>query len=108
MCFTDWWSSYPRKVGKIDAEKAYKSCIKMGYSADDLLTGAKAFSELCLREKTDKKFTPFPASFLRAGRWMDEDLKDYQPINPVTLAAAKDRSDRLMKRGAYDPMLVMK
>ncbi len=99
--FEQFWNYYPRKVGKLDAIKAFSSVIRQGYKAEDISAGALAFAEMCRREGTEPRFVPYPATWLRAGRWMDETLGNYQPIDPERAAADKDKADRILRRGKY-------
>ena len=75
LSFEDWWKLYPRKVGKLDAAKAYAAAIKKGYTHDELLLGIRGFNQLCLQRGTDRTFIPHPGTWLRAGRWQDEETK---------------------------------
>lgn len=62
-----WWAAYPRKVGKLAAEKAYAKARKRA-SAQDLLTGIARY----IQHKPDWQAYAHPASWLNAGRWMDD------------------------------------
>lgn len=66
--FDEFWSVYPRKVGKIDAMKAYKGALRLT-TADDILYAADKYAHERLGE--DKQYTKLPAGWLRAGRWGD-------------------------------------
>ena len=101
--FDDFWSVYPRKIGKLDAMKAYCSMTRAGYAEADILSGAVSFAEMVRQESTEKQFIPHPATWLRAGRWMDENLSGFQPLDPKAIAEAKDKADRFLKRGVYAP-----
>lgn len=70
--FDDFWSAYPKKKNKGDAEKAWKK-LKVN---DDLLNvilsaveGAKQTEDW---KKQGGKFIPYPASWLNAKGWEDE------------------------------------
>lgn len=67
MGFSEFYELYPRKQAKIDAEKAWKS-MKCEAISEKVIAGLKKQ----LPYWTDPKFIPLPASFLRAGRWTDE------------------------------------
>ena len=67
--FQEWYSTYPKRVGKDRAMKAYKSARKKA-SKETLLAGARAaVKEFSTREK---RFIPHPATWLNDGRWDDE------------------------------------
>ena len=101
--FDQWYSFYPRKIARGEAQKAYAQQIKKGYNPQELLAGVQSYAALVRKEGTAKHFIPHPATWLRAERWLDEDLQPQTILSPEELAAAKDRADRLLKRGIYDP-----
>ena len=63
--FDQFWLAYPKRVAKLDALKAWN---KMKPPLQEVLT---ALVWQC-KEWTDPKFIPYPATYLRAGQWMDE------------------------------------
>jgi hypothetical protein len=68
--FDRWWAAYPRKVGKADAQKAWK-CASRPPVAEMLA----ALDWQCTCEDWTKgggRFVPHPGTYLRAGRWADE------------------------------------
>jgi hypothetical protein len=77
--FVRFWSTYPRKVGKDDARKAWVKAAKAS-------GGEAALETACLEalrwQKTSDdwtkdggKFIPHPSKYLNAGRWQDEQQK---------------------------------
>ena len=66
--FDDFWAAYPRKEGKLDAEKAYAQARKRA-TADAILAGVMLYAQTCPQER---RFQKLPAGWLRAGRWLDE------------------------------------
>lgn len=71
--FADFWSKYPRKVGKAAAEKAF---IKTG--ADDALLASMldAVGRQGLAGRVaagEGQFVPHPATWLTEHRWLDEE-----------------------------------
>lgn len=103
--FADFWTSYPRKIGKLDAEKAYAQMLKQGYEACKLVDASICYAEQVRVEKIDRKFVPYPATWLRSGRFLDEDLEKYRApkFTADQMAEMKDRADQLMRRGKYAP-----
>ena len=89
--FLKWWEAYPRKVGKLRAEKCYALAVKQlgkreGMRSNEaqarLLQAAKDFR---LRaEKMQPEFVPHPATWLAQGRWDDE---PDQPLTSTTAAS---------------------
>lgn len=70
--FDEWWKQYPKKVGKLDAKKAYRAVIKQGATPQDLLDGLKRHNTNWKAKNTEPQYIPHPASWLRKGRWEDE------------------------------------
>lgn len=67
--FADWWRGYPHKVGKLAAEKSYRTArTKRKASAQDLLTGLAAY----IAHKPEWQSYANPATWLNQGRWMDD------------------------------------
>lgn len=70
--FAAWYAAFPRHQGRGAAEKAYKTALKKA-KPEDLLAAAQRFSTL--RRGEDPQFTPLPATWLNAERWLDEPLR---------------------------------
>lgn len=91
--FTEWWPHYPKKVKKLDAEKAYKAALKRGVTPKELLDGLQRQKAAWKAKGTEPQYIPYPATWLRAGSWEDE-LDAPSPsqaapaINPNTGKAA--------------------
>lgn len=77
--FDTWYQSYPRKKGKGQAMKAYKSARKK-VSAETLLTALAAQSETLMARGAD--YCPYPATWLNQERWLDEP----DPLTPAVSA----------------------
>jgi hypothetical protein len=67
--FDDFWKIYPRKVGKPQAKKAFKTALKE-ISLDELLRLTTKYA--AARKNEDSKFTKYPATFLNSKPWLDE------------------------------------
>jgi hypothetical protein len=65
--FEDFWAEYPRRVGKLAAERAYRAARKLA-SAQTILDGL-----VLTRFAKDPQFIPHPSTWLNQGRWMDEE-----------------------------------
>jgi hypothetical protein len=70
--FQHFWLLYPRKVGKGDAEKAFKVALKETPS-DIILAGTRRYADQVRQDGTQPKYVKYPAGWLRAKRWLDED-----------------------------------
>ena len=82
--FTEWWPHYPKKVKKLDAEKAYKAALKRGVTPKELLDGLQRQKAAWKAKGTEPQYIPYPATWLRAGSWEDE----LDPPNPGQAAPA--------------------
>lgn len=67
--FVEFWSVYPKRVGKADALKALAKALKDGASIDEIIKGAKQYRD---DPNRNNEYTAHPATWLRAGRWADE------------------------------------
>ena len=75
--FDEFWSIYPRKVGKRDAENAYKRALKLATS-EEIFEGAKRYATDPNRVD---QFTAHPATWLNRGSWADQALPPRTPQN---------------------------
>jgi len=66
--FDSFWAAYPRREAKLDAVKAYAKARTQA-SAAEILDGVERYKQTMPEEK---RYRPLPASWLNAGRWMDE------------------------------------
>ena len=81
MTFDVFYGLYPRKMARKDAEKAWKSM-----TADEQEKAIEALPQHLKYWKvkeTAKDFIPYPASWLRAGRYDDE--LDIEPLKKPEL-----------------------
>lgn len=88
--FREFYRVYPRKVGKLDAEKAFRQMTSRGYEPEAIINGAKKFAAIVAAEGKEMQFIPHPASWLRAGRWMDEEHETIKPEPVVRCARTLD------------------
>ena len=70
--FDAFYRIYPRKVGKREAEKAYRAAIKRGADPDAILAGAKRYAEKCADDRTIERYIKHPGPWLNAERWLDQ------------------------------------
>jgi len=69
--FDEFWKSYPRKKSKVDASKAWKQ-VKGESIFDEIMAGLQRAVNSPDWLKDKGQFIPYPASWLRAGGWLDE------------------------------------
>jgi hypothetical protein len=76
--FDLFWSQYPRREGKLIAQKALKKALKSA-KISDIMAGLARY--VAKTSGTEKQFICMPATWLNAGRWMDESdsFKTVQP-----------------------------
>jgi hypothetical protein len=86
--FAEFWSAYPRKKNKGDAEKAWAS-IKPSDALQAEIAGAVLLAKASADWlKGGGKFIPYPASWLRAKGWEDSaPLSAYSPDAVAVLDA---------------------
>jgi hypothetical protein len=75
--FGEFWTAYPKKVGKLDAERAFAKALQRA-GADELIAGARRYAGE--RSGQDQKFTKHPATWLNKGCWGDEPSATGPPI----------------------------
>ena len=62
--FDDFWSTYPRKVGKGEAYKKYLARLNDGWSPEQLLQSAKKYRSQVVNERTEEKYIKHAKTFL--------------------------------------------
>jgi len=67
--FDEFWKTYPRKVGKAAAQRAYAKAAKET-DPSEILGGLTA--QLPALLASDVQYQPHPATWLNQGRWADE------------------------------------
>ena len=71
--FEEFWSEYPRKVGKQKAQELYSRLQKNGVVHESIMRGLR--SQLPDMKKKEVQYIPHPATWLNQGRWEDEPEK---------------------------------
>ena len=62
--FNLFWEAYPRKIGKAEAYKKYKTRLKDGWTEDELLEAAKNYAAQCKKLRTESQYIKHPKTFL--------------------------------------------
>lgn len=82
--FARFWSTYPRKVGKQAAQRAFEKAISK-YDVNVILEGLDRM--VADSNLPDKQFLPHPSTWLNEGRWEDEAYpereRDGRPLKPA-------------------------
>ena len=75
--FEEFWSIYPRKSEKAKAYKSYCARLKDGFSEDELLSAATAYSAECKKDGREQKYIKLGATFLSTSTPFTDYLSDY-------------------------------
>lgn len=70
--FADFWSVYPKKIGKDAAITAWNRKVKTPETIRAILEAVKAQAQSDAWKKDGGQFIPNPATWLNQGRWKDE------------------------------------
>ena len=70
--FDTFWKSYPRKVAKGDARKAWIQTEKIRPSLSNILEAIENQKNTQQWMENEGMFIPYPATWLRQERWDDE------------------------------------
>ena len=79
--FKTFWQAYPLKKNKGDAEKAFKALRPNEMLLAEILAGIVRAKDSDQWAKDGGRFTPHPATWLRAKGWEDEGLEKPPPVN---------------------------
>lgn len=79
--FEEFWSSYPKKVGKGEAYKKYKARLNDGWKESDLLDAAKEYASECIRNRTESKYIKHPKTFLSDSTPFTDYIKHSQKVS---------------------------
>lgn len=95
--FLDFWSMYPRRVGKPAAKKALRAALRKGAVATVIEHGLGAWIEFWKASRTEPGFIPYPATWLNQERW-----NDAPPPLPEKPTPAPSRADDVSINLALD------
>lgn len=70
--FNEFWSAYPRKVGKKDAVKAWKKLKPDDALRKAILDGVGRWKQSDQWQRDNGQYIPYPATFLNGERWNDD------------------------------------
>lgn len=96
--FDLFWDSYPRKVGKVDAKKAWSRIPGVERHAMEIISAVEKYKKTT--RWSDWEFVPNPATFLNQRRWEDE-IRPGAFVNKRELAqrAAIETARRVVEAG---------
>jgi hypothetical protein len=98
--FEEFWRVYPKKVAREAARRAFDAAIKRGADPGIMIVGAQRYA--AERAGQPSKFTKFPETWLRDGRWEDEGtgavvLDEHGNIVAVDQEEEESQSDRVYR-----------
>lgn len=67
--FDQFWTIYPKRVGKLAAAKAWDKALKQA-TADQIIDGARRYA--VERQDENPQYTKHPSTWLNGGHWMDD------------------------------------
>lgn len=70
--FLLFWNAYPKRIAPTEAERAFTEVVSAGADPEYIVQKARAYAASV--DPLDLKFVPSPHSWLRAGRYDDQDL----------------------------------
>lgn len=78
--FNQFWSVFPKKVAKLEAQKAWKTLSPSEKLAEEICKDVVRKTTRPDWQKDNGKFIPHPATYIRGRRWEDEcDVKNRSP-----------------------------
>lgn len=109
--FSKFWAAYPRKDGKADAFKAWKSLKPNADLQRVILEDLRRRMESGgAWYRTEKRFIKLPASYLRGRRWEDEggvtEVAEHREPDPIVLTDEEQREiERIYAQNGRDAFM---
>jgi hypothetical protein len=104
--FKDFWSVYPKQVGRRAAEREYKKALQEGATAEEINAGARRYAADPVRierSRESDRYTKDPNNWLKEGRWADKPAgvhrRTWQPRRCSAAVEAQRQCQRLRGRG---------
>jgi len=85
--FDEFWTVYPRKVGKPTARAAYGRALKRGVSSVTIIGGARWWKRRWKKDATEERFMPHPSTWLNRDGWNDVAVLSVDVIGSSTRKA---------------------
>lgn len=79
--FAKFWQAYPKKVGKDSARKAFDKRKPDEQMVSEMVRALEIQKQTEQWTKNNGEFVPHPATWLNAGRWMDELPSDTKTLS---------------------------
>lgn len=102
--FDQVWSTYPRKIEKAAAYKAYCARLVDGYSEDELLKATQAYAEECKQKNREQQYIKQGKTFFGPNTPFVDYLKKEEDLEDGKCEERKPASDfyRQYLTGSYD------
>jgi len=91
--FEQFWIEYPKKKSKGDAENAWKTLKPNGELVVQIVASLKILKTTEQWQKGKCRYVPFPATWLRAKGWMDEEVSVVKPPSIPASYSENQRTD---------------
>lgn len=72
LLFPEFWSAYPKKVNKKDAQKAWMKAMKAKVTFKEIMVGLEKWKASSQWNKDGGEFIPHAATWLNKEKWNDE------------------------------------
>ena len=69
--FSVWYEIYPKKIAKPKAEHSFNAMMNK-YDLEEIMDGTTKWVEYWENSHTEKRYIPYPATFLNQARFLDE------------------------------------
>jgi len=97
--FNKFWKAYPKKKGKIAAEKAFKKINPSDEQLEKMLLAIEQQNKSEQWNRKRPRYIPNPATWLNRGHWQDEDEQEITDTIPFDKDAAEQREKMLEETG---------
>lgn len=87
--FNEFWSAYPKKVGKKDAQRAFAKVPKAEWPK--LIPAVERQKKSKQWQKDDGQYIPNPSTWLNQGRW-DDEVNEVDNSRPAHIKGQVDSS----------------
>lgn len=85
--FAEFWSAYPKKVGKRAAERRFREALKRA-SHEEIMAGVRRYADAVRAAGTEPRHVKNPEGWLNADRWADEVQAAAPDLSPADRALA--------------------
>ena len=100
--FAEWYADYPRKRSRKQAEKAFAKARKDGATVQELTDGLAKAKRSWQLEGRDSTKIPYPASWLNAEGWADEETTPQQTQPPSKAQQYLEIGQRLSQQAQQE------